>query len=1383
LEVGAFRMRGKGGGAGVSSARIATMGGFRAVVLLAVLSLPVQVAAAASRADTLAIPEALKDWVGWVLHGQEQKTCPYLYNRFELIRCAWPGELDLALDGSGGTFTQHWQILAAGWITLPGDGKRWPQNVTLDGAPAALSTRGGRPSLYLQPGRYRIGGEFRWTALPESLPVPRESGLVRLNLGGRSVAFPDLDDQGNLWFREREAAADRGPETGNRLKLQVFRRVVDDVPLELVTRIDLEVSGTQREELLAGALSEGFVPLRLDSPLPARLEPDGRLRVQVRPGRWTIEFAARHPAPVQSLQLQQWPAPWPTEEIWVFDARNHLRLVEIGGPAAVDPRQTGLPQEWHALPAWAMQPGSTMRFNVIRRGDPEPEPDSLTLQRRIWLDFDGGGYTIQDSIGGTMTRGWRLEADAPLEPGRVSLGGEPQFITTLGDGGRRGVEVRRGQVELSADSRHESGIATLPATGWNHDFHSVGATLHLPPGWTLLSARGVDEVPGTWLQRWTLLDIFLVLIAALAVRGLWGWRYGLLALAALALIWHEPGAPRIVWLHVLAAIALLRVLPPGRFAALVTAYRNLALLALVVITVPFMVNAVRVGLYPQLGGTEPPVRPFEYPATAVLQEVVPMDAPGVAADVLSGKRDARTLDRMFEKRMSAEEIVVTAARRLDEIDPDARVQTGPGLPDWQWREIPLRWNGPVQRDQQISLLFLSPAANLFLNILRVLLVAALALLMFGIRSARLPGSGAGGARAAAALLLLPLLLPSGNTHAAGAIPDPQLLEELKARLLAPPECLPECAQVPRLRFDLEPEMLTVRVEVHALDDVYVPLPAQTGMWFPSAVSVNGAPARALSRSDDGTLWANLGKGVHQVVLAGAMPPGNTVQLPLPLVPRRVDFSAEGWSVDGIADGMPTGRQILLTRQRRDEAQAEIQPLAAAELPPFVRIERTLHLGLEWSVETRVVRASPPGPAIVIQVPLLAGESVTTDGVRSENGAVAVNMGPRDKAFTWQSSLEISETMTLTAAETGAWTEIWRVDVSPIWHATPSGIAVIHHQDRGGRWLPEWRPWPSESITLRIERPAGVPGPTLTVDRATLRTAPGSRASDTTLEMILRSSQGGQHGISLPEQAQLLSVTIDGIAQPIRQEGRTITLPLSPATQWIELAFREPDGIGMLFRSPAVDLGVPSVNSRIHLAPGADRWVLFTAGPRLGPAVLFWGVLLVVILLSAGLGRIDLTPLRMHHWLLLGVGLTQTSIWVAVIVVGWLLALGARTRLPEATGRIRFNFIQVGLVFLTVAALIMLFHAVRHGLLGLPEMQIGGNGSTAQSLNWYQDRSAAELPRARVYSVPLWFYRALMLAWALWLAFALLGWLKWGWGCFSRGGYWKARPKIEKPAQG
>jgi hypothetical protein len=43
----------------------------------------------------------------------------------------------------------------------------------------------------------------------------------------------------------------------------------------------------------------------------------------------------------------------------------------------------------------------------------------------------------------------------------------------------------------------------------------------------------------------------------------------------------------------------------------------------------------------------------------------------------------------------------------------------------------------------------------------------------------------------------------------------------------------------------------------------------------------------------------------------------------------------------------------------------------------------------------------------------------------------------------------------------------------------------------------------------------------------------------------------------------------------------------------------------------------------------------------------------------------------------------------------------------------------------------------------------------------------------------------MLAWSLWLAASLVGWLKWAWTAFSTGGFWRPAPpkapKIPRPA--
>ncbi|MEN8260070.1 MAG: hypothetical protein ABFS02_05695, partial [Pseudomonadota bacterium] len=735
------------------------------------------------------VPEPLKPWVDWVLLDNPEYRCPFLYNSFDEKRCGWPTRLDLNLDGTQGRFEVAWDLFLDSTLVLPGDEKNWPGAVTVNGEPAVVGERNGRPVLSLASGEYQISGVFRWDRIPESLTIPADSGLIALKIKGNQVAFPKLNGD-RLWLSESDSGRKARPDVGNTLDIQVFRRVIDEIPLQVVTRLDIKVAGDQREVLVGRALLSEFVPMGINSPLPARLEPDGRLRLQVRPGHWQIELTARHPREITSLAMTPSPKPWPESEVWTFDARSHLRLVEVEGVAPVDPRQTNLPSDWKNLPAYRMWAGDILSLNIIRRGDPQPEPNALSLRRILWLDFDGRGYTVNDVITGSMTQGWRLETNPEMRLGRVALDSRIQLITKQEGEEKVGVEVRRGAINLSADSRIDGQLSSMTAVGWDQDFQRVSTLINLPPGWRLFSAMGVDNAPNTWLYRWTLLDLFLVMIASLAVFRLWNGWWGLCALLTFVLVWQEPGAPRFVWLNILAAIALLRVLPEGRFRVFAKLYRNVFLLGLVLIVLPFMVSQVRNALYPQLEHPWQPIIPYRTAASA--GAVAPSSMEMQVRQKRSPMPEAAA-PREDSVRSFAGGSANDKAQDFDDIDPSAIVQTGPGLPRWKWNQVELSWNGPVDKSQRIHLIYFSPSVVMVTNFLRVFLILALSLLLLGVRRGAWPL--ATGTTGALPVWLLAGILAVGADDAAAEIPDRAMLEELKSRLLAPPECLPACAQI------------------------------------------------------------------------------------------------------------------------------------------------------------------------------------------------------------------------------------------------------------------------------------------------------------------------------------------------------------------------------------------------------------------------------------------------------------------------------------------------------------------------------------------------------------------------------------------------------------
>ena len=68
------------------------------------------------------------------------------------------------------------------------------------------------------------------------------------------------------------------------------------------------------------------------------------------------------------------------------------------------------------------------------------------------------------------------------------------------------------------------------------------------------------------------------------------------------------------------------------------------------------------------------------------------------------------------------------------------------------------------------------------------------------------------------------------------------------------------------------------------------------------------------------------------------------------------------------------------------------------------------------------------------------------------------------------------------------------------------------------------------------------------------------------------------------------------------------------------------------------------------------------------------------------------------------------------------------------------------------------------------------------LKLFLDRTDGITPAAGVVSVSLWFYKAAMLAWALWLSFALLRWLRFAWTAIGFDGLWRGRaPPAESAA--
>jgi hypothetical protein len=1361
-----------------------------------------------------ALPPALRDWQGWVLHGEEFRRCPFAASAAteagepidaNEFRCVWPERLTLAVDSRGGTFSQRWQVFAESWVALPGNSEHWPRDVKLNGTAAAVVAVDDVPSLRLKPGSYTLSGRFEWSSRPEALPLAASTAIVDLFVDGSRVAQPERPD-GSVWLGKRRSA-----EQAAAMEVQVYRLVQDEIPAYLLTRIRLNVAGEAREEVLGRALPDGFTPLSLRGDLPARLERDGTLRVQLRAGSHEVILFARGPGVAETLARPAAGDRWPREEIWSFAANDALRVAAAEGAEGIDPAQANVPAEWRQYPAFRMDAAARLSIVERSRGLSNADDNRLSLVRGLWLDFDHDGFTVVDNINGFMRRDWRLDMRVPfaLQSARQN---DDQLLVTEGTAGLAGVELREPQLNLTTVARKESGGGAMPATGWNGRFDKVAGTLNLPPGYRLLAAIGADGAPYSWWERWGLWNVFGVLL----IVGFVYWSAGLIpaAIAALALVLTYQEAPAYIWLwgNLLAALSVARAAPAGRFQSFARAYRTVSFVLLGAALLPFLWMQVRFALYPQLETSagvygiaanfegkafaEVPVTPMmESPPPPMPQEA--LAAPTAAAvDAITAEDIGKFPDSNVGESLNRIPAVKMKEGGLNSVQVVQRyaagtvLQAGPGIPAWRYNSYNYYWSGPVEADDTVRFIYVGPVVLFFWRLIGVIALAALfawlALLSYG-KKLSLPGLPKAIAAGAplAGLLSLGLLVLSlgasspvraGEAPAAPGSPGSELLTELKTRLTAAPECAPHCAEIAAARVLVEGDRLEVVMQVSALANVAVAMPHASDRWQLDEVSVDARGSLAMARNDDASLWVPLTPGAHTVRLTGRLAAAESIQLAFPQPPRVIDVSARGWTVSGVNEGRLVSGSLELARER-DAQQASATLEAGAEFPAFVRVDRVFNLDLDWTLDTYVSRIAPQRAALSVEIPLVKGESVLTDGVKvGNNEAAIVGLGAGESQTQWHSGLARAETLEISVPADAARTEVWSFVVNPQWNVAFEGFAPVLPEDvNGTAWVFRFMPRPGEKLTLKITRPKGVKGTTLAIDSVSQTVAVGARSSTTTLEFSYRSTQGGRHVIKLPLAARVTSVSFDGRPQQLRPEKGELPLSLAPGAHRFQIVWDESRDVSAHTQPSPVDLQTAASNLRTEVALPDSRWVLAAWGPGVGPAVLYWGELVVFIAMAWLLGRWSKSPLRFIDWLLLGLGLSTQSWFVFSLTAAWLVVMRWREGWQPAAefARWRFNAVQLVLAVFTFATIITLvFSGIRNGLLAQPDMHIAGSGDQYGGYAWFQDQTKGVIEGPSLYSAPMWVYRALFFAWASWMAFALVRWLRWAFNAWKAGGLWR-----------
>jgi hypothetical protein len=115
-------------------------------------------------------------------------------------------------------------------VPLPGSHEAWPLEVRADGKPVAVLEHDGAPAVRLHPGTVRLEGSYRWSDVPQRIPIPHEIGILALVIDGKPVDAPVWDAQGFLWLK-RDCSAEEADK--NFLAVKLYASLEDGIPLWL----------------------------------------------------------------------------------------------------------------------------------------------------------------------------------------------------------------------------------------------------------------------------------------------------------------------------------------------------------------------------------------------------------------------------------------------------------------------------------------------------------------------------------------------------------------------------------------------------------------------------------------------------------------------------------------------------------------------------------------------------------------------------------------------------------------------------------------------------------------------------------------------------------------------------------------------------------------------------------------------------------------------------------------------------------------------------------------------------------------------------------------------------------------------------------------------
>jgi hypothetical protein len=628
-------------------------------------------------------------------------------------------------------------------------------------------------------------------------------------------------------------------------------------------------------------------------------------------------------------------------------------------------------------------------------------------------------------------------------------------------------------------------------------------------------------------------------------------------------------------------------------------------------------------------------------------------------------------------------------------------------------------------------------------------------------------------------ILTPLLL-CFSTLTYAQYPADFTIKQLEENYIDSVKCNDICGNFTGLKIkniDFNNQQIKFEIPVTATQLTTVALPFSTNSFNWLGFSLDGKNTNSIFINQERIMVA-IPKGVH-VLEVNAKFKNNQFRIGLLEDPKYFENNS------GVnADIKQVGNSYFLEIENKKITKLENKDSEVYKSifdKPIYNIQRELYLGEKWKIKTTITPLMLAGDKVSnLSIPLLDGENPLNNDLELDNNKVNVTL--TNNQVSWESTITPKDKMVFKNTDNKN-LETWKIYNENNWLYSFTGENPISNfGNQQYKNINTWVMWPEEKVEIKFSLPTIAEGKLSNITNFKLTSAINNNPLEHKVEFNVSSSIGGRYNIEFEDkETKSLNVTVRGQKVETSIKDGKLALDLFAGDNGVTINFKSGES-SIIYTYPKIKFETPVTNAEFN-AIISDRWLLFTGGGDIRPAVLLLGILLAFSLFGFVLNKTKVTPLGLSSWVLLLLGLSQSSYLAAFLIIGWLLAFGYRNKIMsllvenDVISAKKFNFVQGTLIALSVIGGLTLIGVVGSGLLSRPDVFVTGLRSSSNNLYWYIQSWNGENKTPWFISLPIEYYRIMILSWGVWLAFSLMSWLKWMWTEFSKDGYWrKEEPK-------